>query len=230
MRRSRNLRRLIRCTTWVCKSKSSNFQIVSSVFEVFLSHKQWTNNIFLIKSWSYIFFWWTNGASIKECQRKGHTLCTQVAYREHHSTNIKRHIQKNSLKKLYTDKAIIEKLSNSNQVWDRSNSDLMKYSFSFWYGGSSSLKILSLCSFHIHQNKQREAMLQTILLFLSNPLNFHLRRGFLTKVGNTHFRSKIAKSNVHSTLLLTTYQDVIRWFFTIFPNATFVDYCLSPLY
>ena len=49
--------------------------------------------------------------------------------------------------------------------------DLVK-AFDLCLENSSSLMIRELCSDLIHQKKHRRAKCQTILLFLSNPLNF----------------------------------------------------------
>lgn len=70
-----------------------------------------------------------------------------------------------------------------------------KFSFNLWSRSSSPLKILRLCSFHMHQNN-RGAIRQIWCLFLSNPSIFHLRRRFPTVARDTYFRLKTAKRSV----------------------------------
>ena len=100
-------------------------------------------------------------------------------------------------------KSKLEGFSIFNEAWDHSNNDLMKNFFSLWSKSSSLLKILWLCSFQIHQNKQIGATCQTILLFLSSSLNFHSRKRFFTETRNTHFKLKTTNKKVHSTLVLS---------------------------
>ena len=82
----------------------------------------------------------------------------------------------------------------------------------------------------IRQEKQIRAKRQTIFLFLSSPLNFYSRMGFLTEVKNTQIKSKTANKKVHSTYLITINQDAINLFFTIFIEATSIDHEPSSLH
>ena len=78
----------------------------------------------------------------------------------------------------------------------------MRFSFDLWSGSSSPPKVQRLHSLQMHQNKHKGAISQRHL-FLSNLLNFHLRSKFLTVLGNTYFRPKIAKRNIHNPFVLS---------------------------
>ena len=67
----------------------------------------------------------------------------------------------------------------SIKVWDHYNRDLRTPStFNVRVTHWKSL----CCALHIHQNKQRGAIRQKIIFFLSGTLNFHSRRRFLIEV------------------------------------------------
>ena len=101
--------------------------------------------------------------------------------------------------------SISKKFPIFNETWGHSQSDLMKFFFNLWFESSSLLKILWFCSFHMHHKRHRGSICQTW------RLNFHLRRRFFIIAGNTHFRLKIAKRNVHSCLVLS--QWIKMWLF-----------------
>ena len=104
-------------------------------------------------------------------------------------------------------KSKVEGFSISNEVWYHSKSDLMKSSFNVFIWELLSSKVIWSRSFQIHQNKQIKVKRQTVLLFLSSPINFHLKRIFLTEIENTQIKSKTDNRKIHSTLVLS------QWFY-----------------
>ena len=86
----------------------------------------------------------------------------------------------------------------SNEACDYSNSELLKHSFNLQYESSSSSNVFWLHSFQIHYYKKIGATRQTIFLFLSRPLNFHVRRKFLIEIGKNRFKPKTSNKKTRN--------------------------------